>query len=69
VHILKTRQQTYRIGISGENVLVESRIYASNAPHLVVLERRHGRIEMNPVQVVHGEDLTVKATQTRRCRR
>jgi hypothetical protein len=71
VHILKTRQQTYRIGINGENVLVESRIYANNVPHLVVdlqLERRHGRIKMNAVQVVHEEDLTVTLAPVSRLR-
>jgi hypothetical protein len=71
VYILKTRRQTYRISINGENVLVESRIYANNVPHLVVdlqLERRHGRIEMNPVQVVHEEDLTVTLAPVSRLR-
>lgn len=42
----------------------------TKVPHLVdlQLERRHGRIEMNPVQVVHEEDLTVTFAPVSRLR-
>jgi hypothetical protein len=53
---------THGISVDGENVLVERGVDTDDVPHLVIdleLERVHGQIEVDAVEVVHEEDLRV----------
>jgi hypothetical protein len=56
----RKHQHAYRI-IHREDILVERGVNSNDIPHLVVnlqLERIHGRIEVDLVQITHQEDLT-----------
>ena len=55
-------QTTNRISVHGEDILVESGVDSDDVSHLMVylqLQRRHRGVEVNSVEVVHQEDLTV----------
>ena len=59
---MSTAKRTNRIGIDGENVLVEGWINTNDISHLMIdfqLQRCHWRIEMDTVEVLHQENLTV----------
>ena len=54
--------KAYSIGINSEDVLVERRVDTDDIAHLVVdleLKWAHWRIEMDTVEVLHQENLTV----------
>ena len=53
---------THRISVHSEYVFVERGVNADYVPHLVVnlkLEGTHWRVEVNAVEVLHDEDLTI----------
>lgn len=53
---------TYRVSVHSENVFIESWVNSDNIAHLMVdleFQWRHRGIEVNPVEVVHQQDLTV----------
>lgn len=65
------RRGNHRISIHGEDVLVKCRVYTNNVPHLMIyleLQRRHGSIEVDTVQIVHKENLTISFTTITRLR-
>lgn len=52
----------YRVSIHGKDILIERRVDADDISHLVVnfqLQWGHRCIEVNAVQVMHQQDLTV----------
>ena len=55
-------RHTYRIGVDSEDVLIEGWVNTNDIPHLMIdleLERSHSSVEMNPVEVLHDQNLTV----------
>lgn len=53
---------THRISVDLENVLVEGRIDSNNVSHLVIdfqLQRRHGRVKVDSVEVLQEQDLRI----------
>ena len=62
---------TYSIGIHSEDVLVERGVDTNDIPHLVIdfqLQRGHRCVEVNPVEVLHDEDLTATLSSVTRLR-
>lgn len=54
--------KTHSISIHHENVLVERGINSNDVSHLMVdfqLQWRHGRVEVDTIQIVHEQNLRV----------
>ena len=52
----------HRVGINSKDILIEGGVNTDNISHLVVdfqLQRVHRSIEVDAVQVVHQQDLTI----------
>ena len=59
------------ISIDSEDILVEGGVDSNDVSHLVVdlqLERRHRRVEVDPVEILHDKDLTVTLSSVTRLR-
>ena len=62
---------THRVGIDSEDVLVERRVDTNHIAHLVIdlqLERSHRSVEVDPIEVLHEENLTVTLSTVTRLR-
>ena len=62
---------THRVGIDSEDVLVERRVDTNHIAHLVIdlqLERSHRSVEVDSIEVLHEENLTVTLSTVARLR-
>ena len=61
----RLKKVAHGIGVDLEDILVECRVNSDDVPHLMVdleLQRRHGRVEVNSIEVLQKQDLRVSFT-------